>query len=140
MADHGIVYTLSLGAEKRHILEARITGVPDDVKPATITDGIKGSAVAAEYSEHGFFFANRKVLPLDKLPKGTEEKNVKEIPWAALSGVATVQMNMRIPGRERSAWELAASRAGIPFRTWVRRTLAAAAGIDDPTQDDRTTA
>lgn len=136
MTDFAVIYTVSLGANKRSIFEARIKGVPEDIKAPEVTKALEGSARAAEFSEHGFFLANRKITPADKLPKGISGEP-KVIDWRELSGDATIQMNLRIPGRERAAWEMAASRAGVPFRTWLRRSLADAAGIDDPTQGEK---
>lgn len=134
MTDFVVIYTMSLGQAKHHVFEAQIKGAPDEMKAPEVTKALEGSSRAAEFSEHGFFLANRKIVPADKMPKGVTG-DPKVIDWRELSGNATVQMNLRIPGRERAAWELAASREGLNFRTWMRRKLAEAAGIEDPTKE-----
>lgn len=129
---HGIVVTITAGATRHHIVEAWITDVPDDKKPTETAEALSESPHAAEYSEHGIFLANRKVIPEDKLPKGTRTpESAPEIPWKALAGTESVQLNIRTTAAKRARWEMAASAAGHTgrnaFGDWIRQTLDAAA-------------
>lgn len=124
---YGIVLTIASGNTRKHICQAFITDVPDGEKPTEIAVALENSPHAPEFSEYGVFLANRRVLAESKLPKDTVTGNAKEIPWKALAGKESVQINIRTTSGRRARWEMAASAAGYAGRNalgdWIRDTL-----------------
>jgi len=127
---YGIVLTIAAGNTRKHICQAFITDVPEDGKPADIADALANSPHAPEFSEYGVFLANRRILAESKMPKDTIAANAREIPWKALAGKESVQINIRTSSGRRARWEMAAAAAGYSGRNalgdWIRDTLDAA--------------
>ena len=124
---YGIVLTIIAGTARKHIVQAFITDVSDDVKSENVTTALGESPYAPEFSEYGIFLANRKIVAETKLPKDAISENAKEIPWKALAGTESVQLNIRTTAGKRARWELAAAAAGYTGRNalgdFIRDTL-----------------
>lgn len=127
MPRFAIVYNLSAGRERRHIVEAWITDVPPDVKAAEIVERLEGSRFSAEFSERGVFLGNRRVLSEAQMPKGaTEAAELRNISWpevAASSSAAPKQLNVRVPPAKLARYQRAAAAAGMKMAPWVTKAL-----------------
>lgn len=138
MPDYAVLYQLSIGRERRTIVEAMITDPPADATPASIASALEASVHAADYSERGYFLANRKIVTAGRIPTGATTDGARTLPWAELGNDSSVQFNIRVPSRQRAAWRLAAERTGEDLRTWTLRVLGDAAGVAGTAQPDTT--
>lgn len=121
---YAVIHTLAIGSIKHHVIESFIENVPDEAKPDSIIAAIQESSLASGFSEHGIFFANRKLIAEAKIPaKATGGESAKAVAWKLLSGKEMVQRNIRVTAAEQSAWDMAAKRSGLNLREWIRDTL-----------------
>lgn len=121
---YAVIFTMAVGQSKQRAVEAFIEDVPEDVKASDVAEALGNSRYAPEFSERGIFLANRRVTAEARIPKGTDARDATAIEWKTLAGTGSVQLNMRIPAREKAVWEMAASREGFPKVTaWMRHHL-----------------
>lgn len=127
MTRYAVLYTLVMGRDRRHIVDAWITDTPEGTKVTDVNRALKASKYLDEFSERGVFLANRRIVEERRLPGDSEATDARTIPWTDLEGSGTmVQLNVRLPASERALYANAAASAGVPLAEWVRSTLRAA--------------
>lgn len=121
MADFGVVQTVRVGRSARHILRARVTGVPDGVSLEQVTDALTEAGLAP--AEYGIEWANHRVVTGRKADEAESAGPVDVRSWREVAKPKPSQLNVRIPPRLHARCESAASSGGLTLRQWVEKAL-----------------